>query len=194
MPKQKSKKEHPKKEQSSKKEAKKEQVPKKTMVKEATKVPKSPKAEPSKRDHVARRWKKGDTLEAEMTDENPYKDTFHPVVVVEVLGNDKYKCRLTAFNAASDIWLESQLHEPRPAAPKENYAVGDEVHFLWANRKVDGKEVDGLMKDKGVWVKGTITSVEGRNKVSVLYNNCEAEEKRKMEIRTVPLKLLRTAE
>jgi hypothetical protein len=64
-------------------------------------------------------WPIGALLEAEMMDNNfsDYKDTIHPVQVVEVLnGGKEYRCSLLAFDEdAVDVWNFELLHEVRGA-------------------------------------------------------------------------------
>jgi hypothetical protein len=86
-------------------------------------------------------WKVGTKLEAEMMDPNfpNYKDTIHPVKVVEVVDAGKgYRCRLLAFGGQQnvDVWNADLLHEPREFSPNDNWVKGDKVHFRICNRKV----------------------------------------------------------
>lgn len=98
-------------------------------------------------------WAVGTVLEAEMADPAfpCYRDTIHPVRVLEVLRDGAaYRCKLLAFDGkeAEDVWNAEQLHEPR-----EGGQVGDadNIHV-----RVRGREEDQKAKKKGIWVKGRV--------------------------------------
>jgi hypothetical protein len=111
-------------------------------------------------------WDVGTLLEAEMMDENfpDYKDTLHPVQVVEVLHNGKeYRCRLLAFDD-EDVWTADLLHKVRDSTGRKDYKNGDQVHIRIKNRRIGRKSnVDGIVSSKGIWVKGTVVDGESRD-------------------------------
>jgi hypothetical protein len=105
-----------------------------------------------------RLWKVGTLLEAEMMDPDypDYRDTIHPVKVVEVIDSGKaYRCQLLAFGVV-DVWNADLLHEPRDYSPNESWSKDDEVHFRIRNRKVGKEIVDGAVSKDGIWVKGIV--------------------------------------
>lgn len=98
--------------------------------------------------------------ECEMT-EDVWKDTIHRVEILEVLGDGKYLCRMFGFDILDTFECdENELHELRAAEPNAQYRVGERVHFLYINRRVNGKKVDGLESTTGVWVKGDIEHID----------------------------------
>jgi hypothetical protein len=110
---------------------------------------------------LASGWKSGALLEAEMMDPDypNYRDTLHPVRVVDVLdGGKKYRCQLLAFAGENneDEWDAEFLHDPREHDKNAKWEKGDMVHFRLRNRKVGKSKVDGAVSEKGIWAKGVV--------------------------------------
>lgn len=126
------------------------------------------------------KFKVGDELEAEMMEKNDYEGTIHPVRVSEILDDGLYRCKLIAFGEDESIWLESQLHQIRGREPNREYTIGQNVHFLFFNRSVKGRRIDGrLARQVGIWVKGTIEKFnEKQYTVQVNYNDCNSGRKK----------------
>lgn len=108
----------------------------------------------------------GQVVEAKMCCPNhpTYWDTWHPVQVLEVHGNEYY-CQLLAWPGEYDRWTREQL---RPCQHDRTVPQpGDTVQFRWANRTVRGvREVDGFQATLGVWVKAKVIAISG-NRVMV---------------------------
>ena len=106
-----------------------------------------------------RSWPVDTVLEAEMMDDNfpTYRDTIHPVRVVEVLNDGKeYRCEMLAFGE-QDVWAADLLHAVRAAEEASaDLKEGDLVHVRMRKRKVRGKLVDGHASKDGIWVKGVL--------------------------------------
>jgi hypothetical protein len=84
-------------------------------------------------------WPVGTVLDAEMMDDNfpNYRDTIHPVRVVEVLdGGKEYRCEMLAFGE-QDVWAADLLH-PVLDEGAADLKKGDHVHFRIKKRKVRG--------------------------------------------------------
>ncbi len=108
-------------------------------------------------------WPVGSLLEAEMMDPNypNYRDTLHPVKVIEVMDDGTaYRCELLAFKNSTDVWSADLLHESREHDENAQWKEDDRVHFRIRNRKVGKVKVDGNVSKKGIWVKGVV--VESR--------------------------------
>jgi hypothetical protein len=106
-------------------------------------------------------WPIGTVLDAEMMDDNfpNYRDTIHPVRVVEVLdGGKEYRCEMLAFGE-QDVWAADLLHPVLDKAAAD-LKKGDRVHFRIKKRKVRGKLVDGHASKDGIWVKGLLLEME----------------------------------
>ena len=122
------------------------------------------------REQKNQKWKIGDIVEAEMTDNEDYEDyynTIHRVQIVSYNTNTRmYRCKLLAWENEYDEWDGKQLHKIRNAEPNNKYKVGDDIQFLWRNRKNQfNQELDGNFNDEGIWVKGKVIDKE---KLSVI--------------------------
>ena len=115
-------------------------------------------------------WPVGFLLEAEMMDPDfpNYRDTIHPVKVIEVMeGGTSYRCELLAFKNTSDIWTADLLHEPREHDENADWEKDDKVHFRIRNRKVRNAKVDQKASGKGIWVKGVVVKLEESGRVVI---------------------------
>jgi hypothetical protein len=124
----------------------------------------------------------GTVLDAEMMDDNfpNYRDTIHPVRVVEVLdGGKEYRCEMLAFGE-QDVWTADLLHQVLDEGAAD-VKMGDRVHFRIKKRKVRGKLVDGHASKDGIWVKGLLVQEAEKEDGFALVEhiNWEGEENRK---------------
>ncbi len=131
-------------------------------------------------------WKVGTQLEAEMMDPNypNYRDTIHPVKVVEMLDSGKaYRCQLLAFKDETnvDIWPAELLHEPRDFSPNESWNKDDKVHFRIYNRKVGKVKVDGAVSKDGIWVKGVVAQSGKTENGRIVVDHVDWERKNESE-------------
>lgn len=96
------------------------------------------------------RWASGTRLEAETAELDFYKDTLHPVLVVEEQSRDVYLCKLLAVPGQPFRAIHARfLHEPRGAS-----LVDEEEGVEVLVRRRRGREfVDG---HEGVWIKARI--------------------------------------
>jgi hypothetical protein len=115
----------------------------------------------------------GDVVEAEMSDNNEYLNTIHPVWIIKKVNKNTYRCQMLAFDPsfddAFDNWEENLLHPQREPEPKykdyemgEFYQEGEPIHFLLSHRKYKkAGNVDKKYATFGIWVKGNVIKDEG---------------------------------
>lgn len=106
------------------------------------------------------KWSPGTILEGEILSDDDYyhyHDCIHPVEVTKYNPETKlYLCQMLAFDEKFD-WKEEELHIPRnDDGTNKTFYINDKVHIRIRNRRVNRTEVDGLLSEQGIWVKGVI--------------------------------------